>query len=78
MSALTQSAAWFRDELELLGRNLSGALDSIQKHRQAKADEFIRPYLAQFSEQELAERGFGEADVAKIKAAAGRIPPHFL
>ncbi len=78
MSTLTQSAAWFRDEVDALGRIVTGAFHRIQAGRQAKADEFVRPYLAKFSKKELAEQGFGQAEIAKIKAGGDKVQTPYL
>ena len=40
---------------------------SIIAGKQAQADEFLRPYLAQASVSDLTELGFTSAEIAKIK-----------
>ncbi|MBU2581555.1 MAG: hypothetical protein KJ622_07540 [Alphaproteobacteria bacterium] len=77
MSTLTQSAAWFRDELETISNAAARVLEKIADHQQAKADAIVRPYLARLSEGELVERGFSRTEIAKIKAASGQpLPVH--
>ncbi|MBU1211342.1 MAG: hypothetical protein KJ587_08730 [Alphaproteobacteria bacterium] len=77
MSTLTHSATWLRDELDTISKAASGALKRISAHRQAKADAFVRPYLARLSEKELAELGFRPAEITKIKAAGDEsLPAH--
>lgn len=77
MSTLTQSTVWFRGELDAISKFASGALERISAHRQAKADAFVKPYLARLSEKELAELGYAPTEITKIKAAANEdLPTH--
>ncbi|KUO54459.1 MAG: hypothetical protein APF80_10675 [Alphaproteobacteria bacterium BRH_c36] len=60
-----------------MGRATSRTIERIAAHQQAKADAFVRPYLARLTEKELAERGFASTEITKIKAAANEsLPVH--
>lgn len=78
MSMFSDSASKLRGDVGGLGEALSQVFDKLVALRQAKAEAFVRPYLARLSEQELADLGFGAADIAKIKSAAGKeeLPYH--
>jgi hypothetical protein len=41
--------------------------NSIVASKQAQADDFLRPYLAQASVADLAQLGFTSAEIAEIK-----------
>ena len=55
------------DGSSILG-SLSRAMENIAVQRQAKADSFVRPYLAKLPEDELSLLGFSADEIEKIKA----------
>lgn len=77
MSTLAQSAAWFWDELEAVGRFFARAVNVVAKHKQLKAEAFVRPYLARLPAEELEEMGFGAAEISEIKALHSRTTPNY-
>lgn len=78
MSMFSSSAAKHRGDLGGLGAALSQAFDKLVASQQARADAFVRPYLARLSAQELADLGFGPGEIAKIKSAAKEEPPYHI
>lgn len=78
MSTLNLSAARIRGDAGALGRAVAGALEKITAHRQAKANAFVRPYLARLSDGELEAMGYGRDEIAKIKAAGEEALPYHI
>lgn len=56
---------------------LSG-FERIQANREAKAEAFVRPYLARLSEEELRASGFAPSEIAKIKTSKKSDLPYLL
>lgn len=78
MSTLTKSAAWFQEELEYVSGFFSKAVNVVARHRQEKAEAFVRPYLARLPAEELVEMGFGADEIRKIKARRNSATPYYL
>ncbi len=52
-----------------LRRAFAAALERIENSRRAKAEGFVRPYLARLSDGELTARGFSAVEIAAIRQA---------
>lgn len=69
--AASSESKFHFDGSAVLG-SLSRIVESIAAQRQAKADVFVRPYLARLPEEELSALGFSKEEVAKIKTCGDK------
>lgn len=78
MSTLSLHAGNDRTQTGGFGQFLAKLHEAIASHRQAKAEAFVRPYLARLSDDELKNLGMGPDDIAKVRAANTETLPYYL